>query len=71
MSEKYLLPVAYCLETGQTVKTQDLTGGRFTLAQRGLALEIAEKYAAKMTARTRREWSGRLIEYSPTVRRDV
>ncbi len=35
--EQYLLPKARNTRTGQTVKIQDLTGSRFTLAQRELA----------------------------------
>jgi len=65
----YLLPKARNLTTGQTVKTQDLTGGRFTLKQRALAQSAAEQLAGKMAGRTGDLWEGFLVEYEPTVRR--
>ena len=68
MEEKYLLPKAINLTTGQTVKQQDLTGGRFTLAQRALCQEQAEQLARSMTARTGTVWEARVIEYTPTYR---
>jgi len=65
----YLLPHAKNSVTGQTVKTQDLTGARFTLAQRNMALEVAQQIADKMTARTGDLWTPHLVEYTPTSRR--
>ena len=70
MSERYLLPKARNSVTKQTVKTQDLTGARFTLAQRSLAMEVAEQTAVKMTQRTGDAWVGFVEEYTPTYRRD-
>lgn len=64
----YLLPKAINLETRQTVKQQDLTGGRFTLAQRALCQEQAELLARQMTARTRQPWAAQVFEYTPTER---
>ena len=55
--------------TGQTIKTQDLTGGRFTLAQRNLAMDVARKIAEEYSARSRQLWEGYVVEYEPTVRR--
>ena len=69
MSEQYLLPMARNTRTGQTVKTQDLTGSRFTLSQRSLAESAAEACAAKMTARTGDQWRGFVKTYTPTSRR--
>jgi hypothetical protein len=43
MSEQYLLPMARNMITGQTVKTQDLTGTRFTQRQRVLAEDTARQ----------------------------
>lgn len=57
------------LTTGQTVKTQDLTGNRFTLSQRSIAQENADRLAATMTNRTRDPWVGFLTEYTPSVRK--
>lgn len=64
----YLLPKARNTVTGQTIKTQDLTGTRFGLNQRRLAKDMADQTAAKMSARTGQLWEGFLTEYQPTVR---
>jgi hypothetical protein len=64
----YLLPQARNTVTGQTVKTQDLTGTRFALSQRRLAQSMADQTAAKMSARTGDLWQGIVVEYQPTVR---
>ena len=68
MSEQYLLPMARDTVTGQTVKTQDLTGSRFTQAQRFLAEDMAQQLAHKMTARTGVQWQGFVQTYTPSVR---
>ena len=68
MSLQYLLPMARNSVTGQTVKTQDLTGTRFTQRQRVLAEDIAGQLAARMTARTGDTWQGFVKLYTPTVR---
>ena len=69
MNEQYLLPMARSTVTGQTVKTQDLTGARFTQKQRVLAEEVADQLAVRMTARTGESWLGFVQLYTPTVRR--
>ena len=69
MMDKYLLPMARNLVTGQTVKTQDLTGNRFTLDQRTIAEEQAERLARNMENRTRDPWIGFVEAYVPTRRR--
>jgi nitrate/TMAO reductase-like tetraheme cytochrome c subunit len=66
---QYLLPMARNTVTAQTVKTQDLTGARFTMAQRVLAEDMAQQLAHKMTARTGVQWQGFVQTYTPTVRR--
>lgn len=66
---EYLLPMARNLLTGQTVKTQDLTGERFKPSQRALAEDMAQQLADKMTARTREPWQGFVQTYTPTQRR--
>jgi hypothetical protein len=68
MTAKFLLPKARNTVTGQTVKNQDLTGGRFTLKQRVLAEDSARQLAAKMTARTGDTWQGFVEAYTPTER---
>lgn len=54
--------------TGQTVKTQDLTGDRFTMQQRRLAESMADQLADRMTARTGDPWQGFLETYTPRQR---
>lgn len=66
---QFLLPKARNLVTGQSVKTQDLTGHRFTPQQRQLAEIAAQDLAAKMTERTGDQWVGFVESYTPTVRR--
>ena len=66
--EQYLLVKARNTITGQTVKNQDLTGGRFTLKQRVLAEDSARQLALKMSARTGDEWLGFVESYTPTER---
>lgn len=68
--EVYLLPKAYCPETRQSVKTQDLTGARYNLKQRAFAEEAAQRLADNMIARTRREWVPLVVEYTPTYRKE-
>jgi hypothetical protein len=67
--QRYLLPHARNTVTGQTIKTQDLSGTRFNLNQRELALEVAQQVADKMTGRTGELWAPFLVEYTPSSRR--
>lgn len=67
--EQYLLPKARNQSTGQTVKQQDLTGARFTLSQRSMCQEQADKLAAQMSAKTGDTWQGFVEVYTPTSRR--
>jgi hypothetical protein len=66
--QKYLLPKARNTVTGQTVKQQDLTGARFTMAQRVIAEEVAQQLAQKMSHRTGQVWVGLVEEYTPSQR---
>jgi hypothetical protein len=68
MNQQYLLPMARNMITGQTVKTQDLTGTRFTLSQRRLAQDMAQQLADKLTARTSETWQGFVQTYVPSTR---
>ena len=65
MSEQYLLPMARNTRTGQTVKTQDLTGLRYAVHQRALAESAADRCAEKMTIRTGDVWRGFVRGYTP------
>jgi len=69
MEQTYLLPKARCPQTGQSVKSQDLTGARFTLQQRSMALEVADQIALKQSQRTGLTWVGFVEEYTPVARR--
>ena len=69
MNEQYLLPMARNMITVQTVKTQDLTGARFTQQQRVLAEDMASQLAGRMSARTGESWQGFVKLYTPTQRR--
>ena len=69
MSQQYLMVKARNLVTGQTVKNQDLTGGRLELRQRTIAEELAEQLAEKMANRTGEAWQGFVEVYTPTFRR--
>jgi len=69
MKQKFLLPMARSTVTNETVKEQDLSGGRFTLSQRALAENQARLLAAKMSARTKDTWEGFVKEYIPTYRK--
>lgn len=64
MPEKYLLPTARCQETGEVIKQQDLAGGRYKLNERNFAQQAADRLASNLTARTRRDWKARVVEYS-------
>jgi hypothetical protein len=64
----YLITKARNTVTGETVKSQDLTGARFTSAQRALAEDMARQLAEKMTRRTGVEWQGFVETYTPTRR---
>ena len=68
MTIEYLLPMARNTRTGQTVKTQDLSGLRYTQNQRVLADAAADQCAAKMTARTGDQWQGFVRAYTPRER---
>jgi hypothetical protein len=69
MTQQYLLPMARNLNTGQTVKTQDLTGTRLLPQQRKIAEALSTQLADKMTARTGDTWVGFTQLYTPSTRR--
>lgn len=64
----YLLPKARNVNSGQTVKQQDLSGNRFTQDQRAFAQEMADRLAVDMSGRTGEQWVGLVEEYTPTER---
>ena len=70
MAETYYLPKARNTRTGQTVKDQDLSGGRFNKRFKHLAEDRADQLAAAMSARTGDTWTGFIESYTPTVRNE-
>lgn len=51
---RYLQPLAHNPHTGHTVKSQDLSGYRYT--DRAQAQRVAESLAEDLTARTGQTW---------------
>ncbi len=68
MEQQFLLSMARNTVTGQTQKQQDLTGARFTLAQRSMCQEVADRFASDLSARTGDAWQGFCQIYTPSVR---
>ena len=60
---KYLLPKATCLETRQTVASNDLVK-KFMINQRHDAQLEADRLAANMTTKTGRTWSGHVETFT-------
>lgn len=69
MSQTFLAVKARSTVTNMTVKAQDLTGNRWTTAQRAMAQEAADQLAEKMSGRTGEPWVGFVEEYTPVARR--
>jgi hypothetical protein len=65
----HVIAKARSTATGQTLLAQDLTGTRFTIAQRALAEDSAEQFAQRLTQRTGVVWVGFTEEYTPSLRR--
>jgi hypothetical protein len=60
---KYLIPLARCQETGQTVKSVDLAH-RFPLSERTQAQLAAGRLAEKMQEKTGDTWTGSVDSYT-------
>ena len=65
---QYLLIKARCVETGQTLKAQDLTGTRIKLNQRAIAEDLAQQFADRQSNRTRLTWVPIVEVYTPSQR---
>ena len=68
MSQQFLLVKARNTRTGGSLKQQDLTGARFTLAQSEMAHEQAQRFADSLTARTGDQWVPVVESYTPSRR---
>ena len=62
--QQYIMPMARNTRTGQTVKSQDLTGQRLQPHQHPEAQLLANRLAAQMTLRGRDSWQPLVQSYS-------
>jgi len=60
----YYMPAARNTTTGQRIKSQDLSGQRFSRLEQDQAWLHAERLAELQTKRNRETWIPELIEYS-------
>jgi hypothetical protein len=60
---KYLIPKATCLETRQTVASNDLVK-KFMINQRHDAQREADRLAENMSTKTGRTWSGFVEQFT-------
>ena len=63
MNQIYLMPMAHCQETNQTVKSQNLSR-RFAQHERSAAVKEAEYLALQMQKRSGKNWSAKVETYS-------
>jgi hypothetical protein len=66
--QQYIMPMARNTRTGQTVKSQDLSGQRLPTHQRQQAQLLADRLAAQMSERGQDSWQAVLTLYTPTVK---
>ena len=62
--QQYIIPMARNLRTGQTVKSQDLSGTRFIPSQRKECQLLSERLADQMTQRGPDTWQPVIQPYS-------
>lgn len=60
----YIIPMARNTRTGETVKSQDLSGARFQPHQRREARLLAERLADQMTDRGPDTWTAMVVPYT-------
>lgn len=65
MAQQYLAVKARNMVTGQTVISQDLGDNRLELRQRGLAEQMANQLADRMTSNTGFVWQGFVEVFTP------
>ncbi len=63
--QKRLIAKARNETTKLTVQNRNQYSNNFTIAQRKLAQNFAEQYAAKLSKRTGDTWTGFVEEYTP------
>jgi hypothetical protein len=62
--QQYIMPMARNTRTGQTVKSQDLTGARYIPSQRKDCQLLAERLANQMTLRGPDTWAAVIQPYT-------
>ena len=67
--QQYIIPMARNIRTGETVKSQDLSGTRYIPSQRRECQLLAERLADQMTQRGQDTWRGFVRAYTPSERR--
>jgi hypothetical protein len=62
--QQYIMPMARNLRTGETVKSQDLSGIRYIPSQRRECQLLAQRLADQMTLRGQDTWTAVIQSYS-------
>ena len=62
--QQYIIPMARNLRTGETVKSQDLSGIRYIPSQRRECQLLAERLASQMTLRGQDTWAAVVQPYT-------
>ena len=62
--QQYIMPMARNTRTGETVKSQDLSGVRYIPSQRRECQLLAQRLADQMTQRGQDTWSAVVQPYS-------
>jgi len=62
--QQYIMPMARNLRTGETVKSQDLSGARYIPSQRKECQLLAERLANQMTLRGQDTWAAVVQPYT-------
>jgi hypothetical protein len=62
--QQYIMPMARNLRTGETVKSQDLSGARYIPSQRKDCQMLAERLADQMNQRGQDTWAAVIKPYT-------
>lgn len=62
--QQYIMPMARNIRTGETVKSQDLSGRRYIPSQRKECQLLAERLADQMTQRGQDTWAAVVQPYT-------
>lgn len=64
MPTTYLMPAARNVDSGQTIKRQDLSGQRYTPSDRQTVDTLSQLLAEDLSRRTRQTWAAAPITYT-------